>query len=227
MQHNLFYLNQQLNISADKETIKKEIEKLINKRKVYDMYHKFKVSNPTESVSQTKMSSPKLLKNISKQNIKIKSCPPGKEINPKTGRCVKTKTQKVKKIKLSKAIKTTPKQKVVIKLEPEPVKEQVKELVPEPVKQVSKSCPEGKELNPKTGRCVKTKTQKERKIKKEKVEPMRKTCPEGKELNPKTGRCVKSKTQKVSKEKKEKKEKKVEEAKKEIVCPEGCIKKPE
>ena len=223
----LTFLNESLKIDSSDDAIKKEIKMLNNKKKLFEIYDKVKFSNPTDSVSQTKMSSPKLFKNTSKQNIKIKSCPPGKEINPKTGRCVKSKTQKVKKIKLSKAIKTTPKQKVVIKLEPEPVKEQVKELVPEPVKQVSKSCPEGKELNPKTGRCVKTKTQKERKRKKEKVEPMRKTCPEGKELNPKTGRCVKSKTQKVSKEKKEKKEKKVEEAKKEIVCPEGCIKKPE
>jgi hypothetical protein len=28
-----------------------------------------------------------------------KTCPEGKEINPKTGRCVKTKTQKIKKLK--------------------------------------------------------------------------------------------------------------------------------
>jgi hypothetical protein len=46
-----------------------------------------------------------------------------------------------------------------------------------------------------------------------------KSCPEGKELNPKTGRCVKTKTktQKV----------KIPQKNKEIVCPEGCIKKPE
>jgi len=35
-----------------------------------------------------------------------------------------------------------------------------------------KSCPEGKILNPKTGRCIKE-------------------CPEGKEIDPKTGKCVK------------------------------------
>jgi hypothetical protein len=146
-----------------------------------------------------------------------KSCPPGKEINPRTGRCIKTKTQKVKKVKIPKM--KTSKQKVVIKLEPEPVKELVK--------QVAKSCPPGKEINPKTGRCVKTKTQKVKKVKKVKIpkvkvakagpnvepiicpegcvktetetkkdEKINKICPEGKELNLKTGRCVKVKTRK-------------------------------
>uniref|UniRef100_A0A6C0CH94 Helicase ATP-binding domain-containing protein n=1 Tax=viral metagenome TaxID=1070528 RepID=A0A6C0CH94_9ZZZZ len=48
-------------------------------------------------------------------------------------------------------------------------------------KKKKKECPEGKVLNPKTGRCIK--------IKKEK----KKECPEGKVLNPKTGRCIKIK----------------------------------
>jgi hypothetical protein len=43
-----------------------------------------------------------------------------------------------------------------------------------------KECPEGKVRNPKTGRCVKIKTEKK---------PSE--CPEGKVRNPKTGRCVK------------------------------------
>ena len=42
-----------------------------------------------------------------------------------------------------------------------------------------KVCPPGKEINPKTGRCIKIKTQK--------------VCPPGKEINPKTGRCIKIK----------------------------------
>ena len=46
-----------------------------------------------------------------------------------------------------------------------------------------KVCPPGKEINPLTGRCIKTKTQK--------------VCPPGKEINPLTGRCIKTKTQKV------------------------------
>ena len=58
---------------------------------------------------------------------------------------------------------------------------------------VIKACPEGKELNPKTGRCVNVKTQKVKKPKKVEKE---KACPEGKELNPKTGRCVNVKTKK-------------------------------
>jgi hypothetical protein len=43
-----------------------------------------------------------------------------------------------------------------------------------------KSCPEGKIINPKTGRCVKIKFEKK--------------CPEGKVKNPLTGRCVKKRT---------------------------------
>ena len=44
-------------------------------------------------------------------------------------------------------------------------------------------CPPGKERNPKTGRCIKTK------VPKDNTEP----CPPGKERNPKTGRCIKTK----------------------------------
>jgi hypothetical protein len=61
-----------------------------------------------------------------------------------------------------------------------------------------KICPEGKEINPKTGRCIKIKTQK-RTTNKKKTEPQVKSkriCPEGKEINPSSGRCIKIKTQK-------------------------------
>lgn len=52
-----------------------------------------------------------------------------------------------------------------------------------------KACPEGKEINPKTGRCVKKcASNQERNKDTGKCE---KKCPEGKEINPKTGRCVK------------------------------------
>jgi hypothetical protein len=47
-----------------------------------------------------------------------------------------------------------------------------------------KPCPEGKEINPKTGRCIKIKQNKTVKMKTE--EP----CASGKERNPKTRRCV-------------------------------------
>jgi glutamine cyclotransferase len=49
-----------------------------------------------------------------------------------------------------------------------------------------KKCPEGKILNPKTGRCIKNKNLIDKKP------PIKspKKCPEGKILNPKTGRCI-------------------------------------
>ena len=59
------------------------------------------------------------------------------------------------------------------------VRKEEKRQIP---KESTKECPEGKVLNPKTGRCVK-------KLSTSKETP--KECPEGKVLNPKTGRCVK------------------------------------
>jgi hypothetical protein len=179
--------------------ISKEIDKLIGNRQVLKKYQEFNVvSNPSESISHA--------------SLRTKSCPEGKELNPKTGRCVKSKTQKVKVSRVK-----TPKQTVAIKLEPK-VKVEF-----EPVKQI-KSCPEGKELNPKTGRCVKSKTQKVRKIKtpkqtvEPKIEPKVESviCPEG---------CVKIETVKDAKidikdVKKEKKDVK-KDVKKEKRCPEG------
>ena len=229
----LTFLNKSLKIDSSDDAIKKEIKMLTNKKQLFELYDKVKFSNPTDSVSYSlsrtkpcpegKELNPKTGRCVKIKTKKVrlekvkkkiepleKRCPEGKEMNLKTGRCVKIKTQKVKKVKISKI--KTPKQKDVIKLVPETVKEPVK---------LTKSCPEGKELNPKTGRCVKTKTQKVKKVKTPiqnveppKVEPIicpegcvkietkkdekiEKRCPEGKELNPKTGRCVKTKTQKV------------------------------
>jgi nucleoid DNA-binding protein len=55
---------------------------------------------------------------------------------------------------------------------------------------ITKVCPEGKVLNPKTNRCVKIKADNKPKSKSSiKV----KVCPEGKVINPKTNRCVKIK----------------------------------
>jgi nucleoid DNA-binding protein len=199
LQTKLARLNESLKLNSSDDTIKRKIELLTNKKNIFELYDKFNVvSNPTDSFSYA--------------SSITKSCPPGKEINPKTGRCVKIKTQKVKKVKSGK-IKTP---KVVIKLEPEIKLEPVKEL-----EQRAKICPEGKEINPKTGRCIKIKTQKVKKVKipkvkttKQKVviklEPVKeveqrpKICPEGKEINPKTGRCIKIKTQKVKKVKTQK-----------------------
>ena len=48
-------------------------------------------------------------------------------------------------------------------------------------------CPPDKEINPKTGRCIKTKAPK----------ALTGSCPPGKERNPKTGRCIKTKAPKA------------------------------
>ena len=48
-----------------------------------------------------------------------------------------------------------------------------------------KKCPEGKVLNPKTGRCILIKN-----AMKADATKSPKKCPEGKVLNPKTGRCI-------------------------------------
>jgi hypothetical protein len=52
-----------------------------------------------------------------------------------------------------------------------------------------KECPEGKVLNPNTGRCIKDKTGAVA-AKAAKSAKSPKKCPEGKVLNPKTGRCI-------------------------------------
>ena len=53
---------------------------------------------------------------------------------------------------------------------------------------MDKKCPEGKVINPKTGRCIK----KENIMKMiNPTGPLVKECPEGKVRNPKTGRCIK------------------------------------
>jgi len=57
-------------------------------------------------------------------------------------------------------------------------------------------CPEGKERNPKTGKCIIQK----KTTKKEKEPTLPKECPEGKELNPETKKCIKPKN-KTKKEK--------------------------
>jgi hypothetical protein len=65
-----------------------------------------------------------------------------------------------------------------------------------------KECPEGKVLNPNTGRCIKDKTgtvgaakapKAPKAPKAAKAPKADKKCPEGKVLNPKTGRCIKQK----------------------------------
>jgi len=199
LQTKLTNLNERLNLNSNDDAIKKEIQTLTNKKNIFEMYNAFNVfSNPTDSLSYS--------------SLRKDSCPEGKELNLKTNRCIKTKTQKVKvklekvnvekvnvekqcpegkelNLKTNRCIKTKT-QKVKVKLE----KVNVEKVNVEKVN-VEKQCPEGKELNLKTNRCIKTKTQKV-KVKLEKVN-VEKRCPEGKELNLKTNRCVKTKTQKV------------------------------
>ena len=183
MQNKLTQLNESLKLNSSDDAIKREIGLLTNKKNVFELYDKFNVvSNPTDSISYA--------------SSRQKPCPEGKEINPKTGRCIKTKTQKVKTPKVK-----TPKvklEKVEIKVEPGLEPQSV--IVQEPVKQVSKSCPPGKEINPKTGRCIKIKTQKT-KTKKVKI-PKVKT-PKVKTLKVKTPKVKtpKVKTPKVKLEK--------------------------
>jgi hypothetical protein len=191
-------------IVIENDMLKKEIEKLTGKKDIFD---KFNItSNPTETTSTTivpvKKESVKSVKSLEsikeKKQIKSKkTCPEGKELNPKTGRCIKIKTQKEKTQK-------------VRRVEPKKSPNQVLEIV-----KTSKTCPEGKELNPKTGRCIKIKTTYEKKQKTKTLKQQPKVCPEGKELNPKTGRCIKIKT---TDEKKQKTKTLKQQPK---VCPEG------
>jgi len=96
------------------------------------------------------------------QTRKVKICPPEKEINPNTGNCVlkckegherNAEFKCVKTRKVPKAPEKAP-EKVPEKV-PEKAPEKAPEKVPEKVPEKAiKECPEGKELNPKTGRCV-------------------------------------------------------------------------
>jgi hypothetical protein len=197
LKHKLNEFNARLNINPNEDALKRQIEQLTNKKNIYEIYDKFNVvSNP----SKTNSSKPK--------PVYEKTCPEGKELNPKTGRCVKVKTAKVRE----KTEKVKTKKAKTVKVKPEKVK-------------LEKTCPEGKELNPKTGRCIKVKMIKVKsekaktikvKVKPEKVElkelekvnvkpekvevkenpeKPQTTCPEGEVL-----KCVKVKTTKVKTE---------------------------
>ena len=106
--------------------------------------------------------------NISQKDVKPeKVCPPGKIVNPKTGRCINKPKEKTHK-KPGRPRKNVDKPG---SQEPEEPKEKPK-----------KECPPGKILNPKTGRCInkpKEKTHKKRgrPKKSEVVEPDQKSSP--------------------------------------------------
>ena len=135
---------------------------------VYEKYKNFKVSEPRESISSHIEKSIFIKEEpieIKEEYIEtpIKVCPDGKEINPKTGRCIKSKTQKIAKIK--KIIQPPPKQEIKMnKTCPEGKELNVKTGRCNQIKTKKvKTCSEGKEINPITGRCVKSKTQKNQK----------------------------------------------------------------
>jgi hypothetical protein len=101
-----------------------------------------------------------------------KECPEGKEINPVTKRCVNVcKDGQVRNPETGKCVASTKKTKTEPKKE-EPKKEEPKKAEPKGAKE--KECPEGKEINPVTKRCVNV-------------------CKDGQVRNPETGKCVAAK----------------------------------
>jgi hypothetical protein len=77
-----------------------------------------------------------------------KECPPGKVINPKTGRCIKDKSKKENNNK------ECPPGKVINPKTGRCIKDKSKK------ENNNKECPPGKVINPKTGRCIKDKSKK-------------------------------------------------------------------
>ena len=108
---------------------------------------------------------------------KEKECPPGKVLNPKSGRCI---TEKPSKPTEPSKEKECPPGKVLNPKTGRCITEKPAKPLTEPSKPTEpskeKECPPGKVLNPKSGRCITEKPVKE--------------CPPGKILNPKTGRCI-------------------------------------
>ncbi len=104
-----------------------------------------------------------------------KECPEGKEINPVTKRCVNVcKDGQVRNPETGKCVASAKKTKTDPKKEPneEPKKEPNEEpKKTEPKGAKEKECPEGKEINPVTKRCVNV-------------------CKDGQVRNPETGKCV-------------------------------------
>ena len=114
-----------------------------------------------------KKNSPLPVLDVNKDITTKKECPPGKVLNPKTGRCIKEKKSISKTSDLK--IKECPPGKVLnpetgrcIKEKSSILKTSVsktQETLPtgKVLKSQTKECPPGKVLNPKTGRCIKEK----------------------------------------------------------------------
>ena len=99
----------------------------------------------------------------------VKSCPPGKMRNPKTGRCIKIKASKTSKLS-KKSVKSG---KMLTACPPG------KELYNG---KCLKVCDYGKTRNPKTGRCVKPKTLKKRSSSLRRPSPMKVSNGIGKQI---------------------------------------------
>jgi len=137
---------------------------------------------------------------------KTKDCPDGKILNPKTGRCITDKNlKKVIDIQVTNEIQSDVSDKPDILIKPDIDVNTNKNIK-------TKDCPEGKILNPKTGRCITDKTIKKKTLSQQENEleikpdlvidndikvikiKKIKDCPDGKIINPKTGRCITDKT---------------------------------
>ena len=138
-------------------------------------------------------SSPKKTPKKKASKTSPKKCPDGKVLNPATGRCI--------------LIKNAAKAGIATKPDKD-VKDNDVIKKPKTSKTSPKKCPDGKVLNPATGRCIliknaakaakagiTTKPDKDvkdkdviKKPKTSKTSP--KKCPDGKVLNPATGRCI-------------------------------------
>ena len=121
------------------------------------------------------------------KNKTVKSCPEGKILNEKTGRCIKDKTAKKKLVKEILKIES-PK----IPTPPLPPKIESPEIPPPPPKIESPKMPPPPP--PEIPKIDYPKMQSPQKISNPKKI---KVCPEGKILNEKTGRCIKQKTPKI------------------------------
>ena len=119
-------------------------------------------------LKQTTEPSKKQIPKVKNENID-KECPEGKEINPVTKRCVKIcDKDKIRNPKTGKC------EKPIKPIKPEKPEKPEKPKKSEKPEKSEKECPEGKEINPVTKRCVKI-------------------CDKDKVRNPKTGKCEKIK----------------------------------
>ena len=137
-----------------------------------------------------------------KEPAAAKICPPGKVLNPKTGRCIKAKGSAPGLAPTGPAgLAVDPSLAAAAARPLRPALEDLFEprpaalpMPPAPAKAKSeKPCSPGKIRNPKTRRCVKATGATARGITRKSRANGKEPCPPGKVLNPKTGRCVNAK----------------------------------